>query len=753
MQTHRSGITPISHNSFTDKCFPLKKACHIEVWSCDGNKCPGPDGFNLRFIKEFWDTLKEDFVGFFDEFFVNGKLVKGVNNSFITLIPKNDNPQGLGDYRPISLIGSVYKVLTKVLANRMSRVMPTIISGSQSAFVKGRQILDGVLIANEVVEEARRLRRALVCFKVDFEKAYDSVNWEYLWDVMGKMGFGPTWVSWMRECVCLTKSSVLINGSPTEEFNVGRGLRQGDPLSPFLFLIAAEGLNQMVQLAVSLDLWKSFIVGKDKIQISHLQFADDTLLLTQGDWRSLETIKAILQNFELVSGLKVNFSKSNLIGMNMPDQWLEQGANLLNCRRGAFPFKYLGLPVGDHPARGAMWQVIVEVVQRRLALWENKYISLAGRVILLKSVLSALPTYFLSFYKAPTGKWKWRMLTEPNSQWVRVLNSKYAKEDGSWVVEGRTCSKWWVDMQSVVDAVHGCSGWWNQHVRHVLGNGKQTRFWHDRWIGETRFWDEFSRLYEISLNKNDSVEGMYEGGSKWRWSWRRPLFAWEEEKLVELANRLASVVLTEAHPDEWRWLAERSGKYSVASAYKILAKSNHVQVDTFYDTIWAKGIPPKVQVLVWQLEADRLPTRDNLLLRGVNLEGQNGCVFCEEGSESSKHLFLLCPKAYAVWVRLYAWWGVSGVLINELRSFCHQYMGLVSGSKGIKRVWSFVWFAGIWQLWKARNENIFKDKLFKVEEIVFMAQLRSWEWCTAARMVSSSFPEWLMNPLSCASVP
>nr|KYP61675.1 Transposon TX1 uncharacterized [Cajanus cajan] len=371
------------------------------VWSCDGNKCPGPDGFNLRFIKEFWDTLKEDFVGFFDEFFVNGKLVKGVNNSFITLIPKNDNPQGLGDYRPISLIGSVYKVLTKVLANRMSRVMPTIISGSQSAFVKGR------------------------------------------------------------------------------------GLRQGDPLSPFLFLIAAEGLNQMVQLAVSLDLWKSFIVGKDKIQISHLQFADDTLLLTQGDWRSLETIKAILQNFELVSGLKVNFSKSNLIGMNMPDQWLEQGANLLNCRRGAFPFKYLGLPVGDHPARGAMWQVIVEVVQRRLALWENKYISLAGRVILLKSVLSALPTYFLSFYKAPTGilsriesifksflwggkkdhrkihwlswervcrskeegglglcdlckfnlallgKWKWRMLTEPDSQWVRVLNSKYAKEDGS----------------------------------------------------------------------------------------------------------------------------------------------------------------------------------------------------------------------------------------------------------------------------------------------------------------------------------
>nr|KYP35262.1 Putative ribonuclease H protein At1g65750 family [Cajanus cajan] len=396
----------------------------------------------------------------------------------------------------------------------------------------------------------------------------------------------------------------------------------------------------MVQLVVYLHLWKGFIVGKDKIQMSHLQFADDTLLLIQGEWRSLETIKAILQNFELVSGLKVNFSKSNLIGINMPDQWLEQVENLLNCRRAAFPFKYLGLPVGDHPTRGAMWQVMVDVVQRRLALWEKKYISLAGRVILLKSVLSALPTYFLSFYKAPMGilsriesifksflwgervcrskeegglglcdlckfnmallgKWKWRMLTEPDSQWVRVLNSKYA-------------------------------------------------FWHDRWIGETHFGDEFSRLHGLSLNKNDSVEEMYRGGSKWWWSLRRPLFAWEEEKLVELANRLASVVLTEAHPDEWRWLTKRSGKYSVASAYKILAKSNHVQVDTFYDTIWSKGIPPKVQVLVWQLEGDRLPTRDNLFLRGVNLEGHNGCVFCKEGLESSKHLFLLCPKAYVV---------------------------------------------------------------------------------------------------------
>nr|KYP37358.1 Putative ribonuclease H protein At1g65750 family [Cajanus cajan] len=381
----------------------------------------------------------------------------------------------------------------------------------------------------------------------------------------------------MRECVCLTKSSVLINVSPTEEFNVGRGLRQGDPLSPFLFLIAVEGLNQMVQLAVSLDLWKGFIVGKDKIQISHLQFADDTLLLTQGDWRSLETIKAILQNFELVSGPKVNFNKSNLIGMNMSDHWLEQVANLLNYTTLQCSLGFVFVLVENDPlcwsanclancptctskflieAFVFFWILTIAIgmiTSTKITLHNLlslARISMHGLELLSRSLKVSYggkkdhrKIHWLSwdrvciskeegglrlcdlrkFNMALLGKWNWRMLTEPDSQWVRVLNSKYAKEDGSWVVEGQTCSKWWVDVQSIVDAVHGHSRWWNQHVRHVLGNGKQTRFWHDRWIGETHFCDEFSLLYGISLNKNDSVKEMYGGGSKWRWSWRRPL--------------------------------------------------------------------------------------------------------------------------------------------------------------------------------------------------------------------------------------
>ncbi|GLT46093.1 hypothetical protein SLA2020_198760 [Shorea laevis] len=177
-------------------------------------------------------------------------MARGSNASFIVLIPKKGQPTNLGDYRPISLIGCIYKILSKVLANRMRKVMNSIISCNQTAFIEGRQIADGIVITNEIIQEAKKSRRSTIIFKADFEKAYDSVNWGFLDYMMTRLGFNMQWRKWIMECLSSASVSVLVNGSPTEEYKMKKGLRQGDPLAPFLFLLVVEALNGLIMKAV-----------------------------------------------------------------------------------------------------------------------------------------------------------------------------------------------------------------------------------------------------------------------------------------------------------------------------------------------------------------------------------------------------------------------------------------------------------------------------------------------------------------------
>jgi len=240
------------------------------VWECGSDKSPGPDGFNFRFIKTFWDILKSDICKVLEEFHRFGSIPRGTNSSFITLIPKGVTQHSLNDYRPISLIGSLYKIIAKILSSRLRNVMPKLISDNQFAFIGGRNILDGVAIANEVIDDAKKNNKPCLLFKVDFEKAYDSVSWDFLLYMMNRIGFHEKWLGWMRRWLNSTHISILVNGSPTEEFKPSKGLRQGDPMAPFLFLIVAEGLNGLTRIAVHKKMLIPYKVGKDYIEISQL---------------------------------------------------------------------------------------------------------------------------------------------------------------------------------------------------------------------------------------------------------------------------------------------------------------------------------------------------------------------------------------------------------------------------------------------------------------------------------------------------
>ncbi|GLU08685.1 hypothetical protein SLE2022_255820 [Rubroshorea leprosula] len=201
-------------------------------------------------------------MSFMREFHANSKLVKGLNATFIVLIPKIENPIDLKDFKPISLISSLYKILTKVLANRLQTVMADLINENQSAFVGGRQIFDGILVLNEVVDAVRKSKQESFILKVDFKEAYDCVNWDFLDNMMEKSGFGERWRKWIMEYLGSASISILVNGSPTEEFKSEQGLRQGDPLSPFLFLLVAQGFHRLMSKAVEKGIIEGVGIGR-----------------------------------------------------------------------------------------------------------------------------------------------------------------------------------------------------------------------------------------------------------------------------------------------------------------------------------------------------------------------------------------------------------------------------------------------------------------------------------------------------------
>ncbi|XP_071708985.1 uncharacterized protein [Rutidosis leptorrhynchoides] len=198
----------------------------------------------------------------------------GSNSAFFYLLPKVKNPVLVTDFRLISLVGFFYKIVT----NRLLLIINKIISPVQSAFISRRQILDGPLMLSEIMSWYKKTNRHMLLFKVDFEKAYDSFNWDYLLFLLSSLGFGNKWRGWILGCLKSARTSVLVNGSPTRELQIKRGLRQGDPLNPFLFIIVMEGLHLTINRAMERRFIRGINVGN--ISHSHFMYADDVIIFS-----------------------------------------------------------------------------------------------------------------------------------------------------------------------------------------------------------------------------------------------------------------------------------------------------------------------------------------------------------------------------------------------------------------------------------------------------------------------------------------
>ncbi|WJX73641.1 hypothetical protein P8452_57400 [Trifolium repens] len=314
--------------------------------------------------------------------------------------------------------------------------------------------------------------------------------------------------------------------------------------------------------AVDLGFFKPFVIKNSGVAVSHLQYADDTLFVGEACVEKLWCVKAILRWFELMSGLKVNFAKSRLLGVKMDDPFMCVASKFLNCKLGKIPFIYLGLPVGASPRKEATWKPVIELLQKRLHAWQNRFVSLGGRVVLINLVLAAIHLFYLSLFKMPMKtwkkivsiqrnflwggannkskiawvkwvdvcrskedgglgvknlrlmnialltKWRWRLLTSQDSLFSLVLKAKYGENIGfspnlSQERNKSIASLWWKDVCDLgrISSIDD-GDWCNEIMIKKMGNGGGTRFWLDLWIGNSPLCELFPRLFLVSQQTN-----------------------------------------------------------------------------------------------------------------------------------------------------------------------------------------------------------------------------------------------------------
>lgn len=776
------------------------------------NKAPGPDGMNIKSMKFLWPCIRSKVIQFVDDFWNSGLVPSGVNSSFITLIPKVSQPTLVKDFRPISLINSSIKILTKVLALRLASHMENLISDAQSGFVKGRQSSEGIWLIKEVAHLIQKRRCKGAILKLDFEKAFDTVNWNFLLEVMEYMNFDQKWCRWIQALLHSVRISVLVNGIPSKEFAPLRGLRQGDPISPLLFNIVGQVLSSMISTAAKKGIFKGISLGNDTEQITHLQFADDTVVFLDGSAESARGIKQVLQIFQLISGLKINFSKSNLYSSKFGGANLDVLAKILNCGIGKWPFSYLGMPIGISAKKRLFWEPLVSKLKNKLAQWKVDSLNQAGRLTLVKSVLDSTPVYWMNLHRIPSlvakqidrirrdffwghgynsnnqsrklhliswskickpkklgglglstishrnlallGKWYYKWECDRNKSWNKWIRSKYGLSKHCGLSECKSSNNMSDSMQAVLSVSQSPllkNKVSKDKFRWSLANGKMAFFWEDVWLLNEPLKLKFRRLFNLSKFKEFSVLDFIKASQGK--SIKLPMF-WTrplrswEMEEAEYLDVLIKQVILTQEEDSISW-SFNNKPYAVSKAMELISGIGE-EISWYF--IWKLRIPHKIKLFLWKVHLNIIPTSSFLIKRGIGIASKGLCAFCDKEDESLEHLFFQCQVAKQFWLGIFAWWGVNFVQQNMIHMSALWNASSYFPSKSLKSAWKITISASLWSLWLSRNQCIFDSKGADIKNMLSLTISQASDWCQVQNLLSKELLlQWNHSPVSAIS--
>ncbi|XP_039170230.1 uncharacterized protein LOC120294289 [Eucalyptus grandis] len=588
------------------------------------------------------------------------------------------------------------------------------------------------------------------------------------------MGFCEAWVSWVMQCVTTVSYNIKFNGESLPEFKPTRGLCQGDPLSPYLFIIVANVLSQMMKEALEADTLHGIKLNRHCPTLSHLFFADDSIFFMEGSLLECQNLTNILNQYCFASGQAINLNKSGIhFSKDCPESLRRNMASMLRVPEITKTGKYLGIPLDWGASKKDMFAWILARVSKKLESWKEKLLSRAGKEILLKSVVQAIPHYAMSIFKIPLSivraierkianfwwrtknnsnglhwrKWDvlklckaegglgfkdliafntallskqaWRISQQLDTLWSQIMKGLYFPNSDFWKAGRGSRPSWgWQSLIAGRDAIA-------PHVKWVVGNGQQISIRNDKWLA----------LGSIGgcprPNEPNKVADLIDMEAA----------EWKEDLLHSMFNNTL-VAEIKAVPiglpstaDRLVWENNTSSTYTVKSGYIHTRKHQRNQTDSqpttshlidqhLWKHIWQANIQPKIKFFLWNACHNALPTLENLYKRKI--VPAPTCPLCNLESETVEHTLLLCPWTSHIWNEPNLQVQVNRMGLSRFDDWLCKYLAQPGNSRRLELVANVVWC-----IWKDRNNSIFRK-----------SPLNPYKTMLNAKTLQESFTTW-----------